>query len=84
MSTASKIDVVDGRYVVRGQIVNNGQARGLDDAAAASPSRRTMTCWASAPSRWSKGRSPPGGRTSFSQTLDDPPVGTTDIVPAVE
>ena len=27
---------------------------------------------------------PPGGRTEFSQALDDPPVGTTDIVPIVE
>jgi len=26
----------------------------------------------------------PGARLGFRQTLDDPPAGTTDIVPAVE
>ena len=31
-----------------------------------------------------QGPLPPGARASFSQTLDDPPSGTTDIVPMVE
>ena len=31
-----------------------------------------------------EGPLPPGGRTTFSQALDDPPSGTTDIVPVVE
>jgi hypothetical protein len=31
-----------------------------------------------------EGPLPPGGRTTFSQVLDNPPPGTTDIVAAVE
>jgi predicted Zn finger-like uncharacterized protein len=80
---SSKIDVVDGRYVVRGQLVNNGTAAGSttllrlifkrnDDVLG----ERSFAMVA--------GPLPPGGRTDFSQPLDDPPVGTTDIVPLVE
>jgi predicted Zn finger-like uncharacterized protein len=79
----SKIDVVDGRYVVRGQLVNNGKAAGSttllrlifkknDDVLG----ERSFPLV--------EGPLPPGGRTSFSQPLDDPPSGTTDIVPVVE
>lgn len=80
---SSKIEVVDGRYVVRGQLVNSGKAAGSttqlrlifkrnDDVLG----ERTIPMV--------EGPLPPGGRTTFSQTLDDPPSGTTDIVPVVE
>ena len=57
---------------------------GLDHAACGSPSSATRTCWASAPSRWSRDRCRRAAALTFSQVIDNPPAGTTDIVPAVE
>lgn len=79
----SKIELVDGRYVVRGEIANTGGSAGTT-------SKLVVT--------YKKGdgvlgtRSYPlvlgpiaaGDRLSFSQTLDNPPAGATDIVPSVE
>jgi predicted Zn finger-like uncharacterized protein len=81
--SASKIELVDGRYVVRGQIANHGGTPG-------STSKLVIT--------FKKGSDVLGTRTypltvgpiaagdhmTFSQTLEDPPAGATDIVPSVE
>src|SRR5258708_7684714 len=79
----SKIELVDGHYVVRGEIVNTGRATGStstlrltfkkDDDVLGERSYSLV-----------EGPIAPGARLAFRQTLDDPPSGTTDIVPAVE
>jgi predicted Zn finger-like uncharacterized protein len=80
---SSKIDVVDGRYVVRGQLVNNGKAAGSTTLLRLT-FKKNEDVLGERSFPLVEGPLPPGGRTSFSQTLDDPPSGTTDIVPAVE
>jgi len=79
----SKIDVVDGRYVVRGQLVNNGKAAGSTTLLRLT-FKKNEEVLGERSFPMVEGPLPPGGRTSFSQALDDPPSGTTDIVPAVE
>lgn len=79
----SKVELVDGRYVVQGDIVNTGRAPG-------STSRLKLTFRKDNDVLGERaypmvhGPIEPGGRVSFRQTLDDPPSGTTEIVPAVE
>ena len=80
---ASKIELVDGRYVVRGDIVNNGGAPGTT---------KTLKIVFKSPTAvlgnrgypLALGPIAPGGRIAFAQALDEPPAGTTDIVPEVE
>ncbi|MCW5734793.1 MAG: zinc-ribbon domain-containing protein [Enhydrobacter sp.] len=80
---SSKIEVVDGRYVVRGQLVNNGKAAGsTTQLRLVFKKNDEVLGERSLP--MVEGPLPPGGRMSFSQPLDDPPSGTTDIVPVVE
>ena len=79
----SKIDLVDGRYVVRGQLVNNGKAAGSTTLLRLT-FKKNDDVLGERSFPMVEGPLPPGGRTSFSQTLDDPPSGTTDIVPVVE
>jgi predicted Zn finger-like uncharacterized protein len=79
----SKIDVVDGRYVVRGPLVNNGKAAGSTTLLRLT-FKKNDDVLGERSFPMVEGPLPPGGRTSFSQTLDDPPSGTTDIVPVVE
>jgi predicted Zn finger-like uncharacterized protein len=80
---ASRIELVDGRYVVQGEIVNTGQASG-------SPStlklifKKDNDVLGERSYALVQGPIAPGARLGFRQTLDDPPEGTTDIVPAVE
>jgi hypothetical protein len=79
----SKIELVDGRYVVRGEIVNSGRAVGStrslklvfkkQDAVLGERSFAMV-----------RGPIAPGARMVFSQAFDDPPAGTTEVVPAVE
>lgn len=80
---ASKIELVGSRYVVRGELVNSGQReastriiklvfRKGDDVLG----ERVYTLV--------EGPVAPGGRLAFSRPLDDPPEGTTNIVPSVE
>ena len=80
---ASRIELVDGRYVVQGEIVNTGQASG-----SASTLKLTFKKDNDVLGERSyalvQGPIAPGARLGFRQTLDDPPEGTTDIVPAVE
>jgi len=80
---SSKIEVVDGRYVVRGQIVNNGKAPGSTTLLRLT-FRKDDDVLGERAFALVEGPLPPGGRANFSQLLDDPPSGTTDIVPAVE
>lgn len=80
---SSKIDVVDGRYVVRGQLVNNGKAAGSTTVLRLT-FKRNDDVLGERSFPMVEGPLPPGGRASFSQALDDPPAGTTDIVPVVE
>jgi len=80
---SSKIDVVDGRYVVRGQLVNNGTAAGSTTLLRLT-FKKNDSVLGERSFPMVEGPLPPGGRASFSQTLDDPPSGTTDIVPVVE
>ncbi|MBX9943578.1 MAG: zinc-ribbon domain-containing protein [Reyranella sp.] len=80
---ASKVELADGRYVVQGEVVNTGGAPGStsllrlvfrkDDAVLGERAYPLV-----------EGPIAPGGRVGFRQALDDPPPGTTDIVPAVE
>src|SRR5690349_12355888 len=79
---ASKIELVDGRYVVHGEIANHGGTPGS--------TRKLIVTF-------KKGSDVLGTRTypltlgpiaagdhmTFSQTLEDPPAGATDIVPSV-
>lgn len=80
---SSKIDVVDGRYVVRGQLVNNGQAAGSTTVLRLT-FKKNEEVLGERTFPLVEGPVPPGGRTSFTQMLDEPPSGTTDIVPVVE
>jgi predicted Zn finger-like uncharacterized protein len=79
----SKIEIVGGRYVVRGQVVNNGDAAGSTSLLRVT-FKRNEDVLGERSFPMVEGPLPPGGRASFSQTLDDPPPGTTDIVPVVE
>ncbi len=82
--SSSKIDVVDGRYVVRGQIVNNGKVAGSTTQLRLT-FRKNEEVLGERSFPLVEGPLAPGGRASFSQTLDDPPPsGTTDVVPVVE
>ncbi len=79
----TSIEAVDGRFVVRGQLVNNGRAPGSTTLLRITFKRKDDVLGErSFP--LVEGPLPPGGRASFSQALEDPPAGTTDIVPAVE
>jgi predicted Zn finger-like uncharacterized protein len=80
---ASSVELADGRYMVRGQLVNAGTAPGSttalklvfrkgDDVLG----ERTYTLV--------EGPIAPGQRLSFTRPFDDPPDGTTNVVPSVE
>jgi predicted Zn finger-like uncharacterized protein len=81
--TASKIELVDGRYVVQGEIVNTGQATGSASTLKLT-FKRDSNVLGERSYALVQGPIAPGARLGFRQTLDDPPEGTTDIVPAVE
>ena len=81
--TTSSIEAVDGHFVVRGQLVNNGRAPGSTTLLRLT-FKRNEDVLGERSFPLVEGPLPPGGRTTFSQTLEDPPSGTTDIVPAVE
>jgi predicted Zn finger-like uncharacterized protein len=79
----SKIELVDGRYIVRGEVTNTGGSPGTTRKLVVTYKRgdevlgtRTYPLVL--------GPIAAGARQSFSQTLDNPPAGATDIVPSVE
>jgi predicted Zn finger-like uncharacterized protein len=80
---ASKVDFIDGRYVVRGEIVNKGKAPGTTRTLKLIFKKDSDVLGERAYALI-EGPIAPGTRRPFSQVLDDPPAGTTDIVPAIE
>jgi predicted Zn finger-like uncharacterized protein len=80
---ASKIEMIDGHYVVQGEIVNTGRATGSTSTLRLTFKKDNDVLGERSYSLV-EGPIAPGARLAFRQTLDDPPSGTTDIVPAVE
>jgi predicted Zn finger-like uncharacterized protein len=80
---ASKIELVDGRYVVLGEVVNTGQAPGSTNRLRL-VFRKDNDVLGERAYPLVEGPIGPGARLSFRQALDDPPSGTTEIVPAIE
>lgn len=80
---ASRIELVDGRYVVLGEVVNTGQAPGSTNRLRLI-FRKDNDVLGERAYPLVQGPIGPGARLSFRQALDDPPSGTTEIVPAVE
>jgi len=80
---ATKIDLVDGRYVVQGELVNTGTAPG-------STSRLKLVfragneILAERAMPLIEGPIAPGARMSFKLPLDEPPSGATNIIPTVD
>jgi len=80
---ATKIDLVDGRYVVQGELVNTGTAPG-------STSRLKLVFRAGSEILAERamplieGPIAPGARMSFKLPLDEPPAGATNIIPTVD
>ena len=80
---ASRIELVDGRYIVHGEVVNTGSAAGstrslklVFRAGEEILGERTLPLV--------EGPLAPGARAGFSVALDDPPPGTTNIVPTID
>jgi predicted Zn finger-like uncharacterized protein len=80
---ASKIEWIDGRYVVQGEVVNTGRVPGSTSRLRLI-FRKNNDVLGERAYPLAKGPIGPGARVSFSQPLDEPPAGTTDVVPAVE
>src|SRR5262249_31333910 len=74
---SSRIELVDGRYVVKGEIVNNGQATGSTSTLKLTFKKDNDVLGERSYSLV-EGPIAPGARLGFRQTLDDPPEGTTD------
>lgn len=79
----TKIDLVDGRYVVAGELINTGNAPGstrqlkvVFRAGEQVLAERAMPLV--------EGPIAPGARRSFSLPIDEPPSGATNIVPTVD
>ena len=80
---ASKIEWQDGRYVVQGEVINTGRVPGSTSRLKLI-FRKNNDVLGERTYPLVKGPIGPGARVSFSQALDEPPPGTTDVVPAVE
>jgi predicted Zn finger-like uncharacterized protein len=80
---ASKIELVDGGYVVRGELFNSGRAAGSTSTLKLI-FRKGDDVLGERAYPMVEGPIAPGGRLSFSRPFDDPPDGTTNIVPSVE
>ena len=79
----TRIDLIDGRYVVAGELINTGTAPGstrqlklVFRAGEQVLAERALPLVA--------GPIAPGARRSFSLPLDEPPSGATNIVPTVD
>jgi hypothetical protein len=79
----SSIEAVDGHFVVRGQLVNNGRAPGSTTLLRLT-FKRNEDVLGERSFPMVEGPLPPGGRATFSQLIENPPAGTTDIEPSVE
>jgi predicted Zn finger-like uncharacterized protein len=80
---ASKVELVDGRFVVQGKLVNNGGAAGSTSVLKV-VFRSDERVLAEHTYSLVEGSIAPGTRVNFRQTLDDPPAGATNIVPTVQ
>ena len=80
---ASRIELVDGGYVVRGELFNSGRASGSTSMLKLI-FRKGDDVLGERAYPLTEGPIAPGGRLSFSRPFDDPPDGTTNIVPSVE
>jgi len=81
--SASKIDLVDGRYVMRGEIANHGGSPGTTSKLTV-VFKKGSDVLSTKTYPLTVGPIAPAGRQAFSQALDNPPPGATDIVPSVE
>ena len=79
----TKIDLIDGRYVVLGELINTGTAAGS--------TRRLKLVFRAGDQVLAERAMPliegpiaPGARRRFSLPLDEPPSGATNIVPTVD
>jgi len=79
----SKVELIDGRYVVRGELVNSGRAAGSTSTLKL-VFRKGDAVLGERSYPLVEGPVAPGARLGFSRALDDPPDGTTNIVPVVE
>ncbi len=82
MST-TKIDLIDGRYVVLGELINTGTAPGSTRSLKL-VFRAGEQVLAERAMPLVEGPIAPGARRSFSLQLDEPPSGATNIVPTVD
>jgi predicted Zn finger-like uncharacterized protein len=80
---ASKVELVDGRYIVRGELLNSGGAAGSTSALKL-VFRNGDDVLGERGYPMIEGPIAPGGRLGFGHPFDDPPDGTTNIVPTVE
>jgi hypothetical protein len=80
---ASKVELVDGRYLVRGELLNSGRAAGSTSTLKL-VFRKGDDVLGERTFPMIEGPIAPGGRLGFSHPFDDPPDGTTNIVPTVE
>jgi len=80
---ASKVELVDGRYVVHGEVVNTGTAAGSTRALKL-VFRAGGEILGELIMPLVEGPIAPGGRVSFRLPLDEPPAGTTNIIPSID
>jgi len=80
---ASTVGIVDGHYVMRGEIVNKGKAEASIHALKLLFKKDSVVLGERFYPLF-EGPVQPNARLPFRQVLDDPPVGTTNIVPTVE
>jgi predicted Zn finger-like uncharacterized protein len=80
---ASKVELVDGRYLVRGELINSGRAAGSTSTLKL-VFRSGDDVLGERAYPLIEGPIEPGGRLGFSRAFDDPPDGTSNIVPTVE
>jgi predicted Zn finger-like uncharacterized protein len=80
---ASKVELVDGRYVVHGEVLNSGGAPGSTTALRLI-FRKGEDVLGERVYSLVEGPIAPGARISFSRQLEDPPDGTTNVVPTIQ
>jgi serine/threonine protein kinase len=81
--SASKIELVDNRFVLRGEIFNNSGVP-ASTTSLKLVFRKGGEVLGERTYPMVEGPVAPGGRLRFSRTLDSPPAGTTELVPTVE
>jgi hypothetical protein len=79
----SSVELADGHYIVRGELVNAGTAPGSTTALRL-VFRKGDAVLGERTYPLAEGPIAPGQRLSFTRPFDDPPDGTTNVVPSVE